>query len=204
MLLLSRQREVLDQARARGRRGKHLLWEAGGSGGAVRRRSRSSLPFWFASSSLSPSPLLHTPAPARAQVNFVTRTPCNQTNSRRPYAQLGAIVEIDEEAPCQFDCCTCEPVGGHAVEIDGIRVQPKLGMETELCKTITAELQARKVALGNIGQLKKGEQIRDVVAHVETALGAVMQTLGVPVPSMPETATVASIDVEAAAGQKEL
>ena len=121
-------------------------------------------------------------------------------NTRRPYAQLGVVVEIDEEAPCQCDCCTCEPMGGHAVEVDGIRIQPRLGMETQLCKTIAAELQARKVALGNIGQLKKGEQIRDVVAHVENTLGVVMQALGVAVPEMPASAVVA-VDVEAASGE---
>ncbi len=139
-------------------------------------------------------------ARARRQVNFVTRSPCSQTNTRRPYAQLGVVVEIDEEAPCQCDCCTCEPMGGHAVEVDGIRIQPRLGMETQLCKTIAAELQARKVALGNIGQLKKGEQIRDVVAHVENTLGVVMQALGVAVPEMPASAVVA-VDVEAASGE---
>ena len=74
-------------------------------------------------------------------------------------------------------------MGGHAVEVDGIRVQPRLGMETELCKTIAMELQARKVALGNIGQLQKGEQIRDIVDHAETSLEAIMQKLGVQVPS---------------------
>ena len=91
-------------------------------------------------------------------------------------------------------------MGGHAVEVDGIRIQPRLGMETQLCKTIAAELQARKVALGNIGQLKKGEQIRDVVAHVENTLGVVMQALGVAVPEMPASAVVA-VDVEAASGE---
>ncbi|GMH64672.1 hypothetical protein TrRE_jg6839 [Triparma retinervis] len=120
------------------------------------------------------------------EIKFTNRTPCYQTNSRRPYAQLGVVAEQDVEVPCAYDCCSCEPVGGHAVEVDGVRVQPRLGMETELCQTIAMELQARKVALGNIGQLQKGEQIRDVVNHAETSLEAIMQKLGVQVPSKPE------------------
>jgi len=117
------------------------------------------------------------------EIKFTNRTLCDQTNSRRPYAQLGVVAEQDVEVPCAYDCCSCEPMGGHAVEVDGIRVQPRLGMETELCKTIAMELQARKVALGNIGQLQKGEQIRDIVDHAETSLEAIMQKLGVQVPS---------------------
>jgi hypothetical protein len=102
------------------------------------------------------------------EINFIKRTPCNQSNSRRPYAQLGAIVARDEEIPgcCggpAYDCCVCQRIGGNSVEVDGVGIMsPKYGMEKELVTTIAHELQQRKVKLGNIGQLKKGEQTRDV------------------------------------------
>lgn len=125
------------------------------------------------------------------EVVLTTRTPCSQQNSRRPYAQLGVVTTQEVEAPCQCDLWSgCAPVGGHAVEIDAWVVTPKLGMETELCKTIATDLQARKVALGNIGQLKKGEQIREVVEHLEVALPSLLAALGVEAPP---------VDVEVAA-----
>ena len=34
----------------------------------------------------------------RIQLTYV-RTPCSQTSSRRPYAQLGVVAEIDVEMP---------------------------------------------------------------------------------------------------------
>ena len=129
---------------------------------------------------------------------LTTRTPCNQANSRRPYAQLGVVTAQEVQAPCDFDLWSgCQPVGGHAVEIDAWNVSPKLGMEVELCKTIAAELQARKVALGNIGQLKKGEQIKQVVDHLEGALPSLLSALGAAMPAM-DAAPEAAVDVDTA------
>lgn len=105
------------------------------------------------------------------ELNFITRNPCAQSNSRRPYAQLGVIVETGADIGDGFDPCLCVQVGGYGVQIDGVGyMKPKYGMEKELCRTIAHELQQRKVKLGNIGQLKKGEQIRDVSERGHPAL----------------------------------
>lgn len=118
------------------------------------------------------------------EVIKVVRKPCSQTSSRRPYAQLGVVSKEDNTQAGDCDLCAgCKEIGGHAVAIDAWQVMPGYGTERALVEEIANELQNRKVALGNIGQLKKAEQIAEVVQHIKQTANILGNELGTTVKS---------------------
>lgn len=95
------------------------------------------------------------------EIEVTKKWPGGVSISRRPYAQLGVVAYIEFNQENKI---------WHGVEIDAWRVVPKHGKEAELCKELADDLQKRKVARGNIEQLKKAEQISEVVGHLERTL----------------------------------
>eukprot|EP00854_Cymbomonas_tetramitiformis_P023050 gene23050-27895_t len=62
-------------------------------------------------------------------------------------------------------------------------VKPGYGTERALVEEIANDLQNRKVALGNIGQLKKAEQIAEVVQYIKQTANILGNELGATVKS---------------------
>ena len=56
-------------------------------------------------------------------------------------------------------------MGGHAVEVDGIRIQPRLGMETQLCKTIAAGTLCGDLPVRSLSSPLSASKVRYRAGH---------------------------------------
>jgi hypothetical protein len=122
---------------------------------------------------------------------------------RTPYAQLGSIMK-DESEIC--GCCVmqeacCKPVPIIAVQTDRMRMQPGAQGVCLNCSLVEGgakydpwvdamvkELNARKVARGNIGQMKKAEDQEQRIEEVHSKLDAIMRHLQISYAGSPPSA----------------
>jgi hypothetical protein len=115
---------------------------------------------------------------------------------RTPYAQLGSIMKDESE----HDCC-CKPVPIRAVQTDRMRMQPGAQGVCVWCSlvedgikydpwvdAVITELNERKIARGNIGQMKKAEEQEQRVEEVHSKLDAIMRHLNISYAGSPPSA----------------
>ena len=126
-----------------------------------------------------------------------------KTESRRtPYAQLGSVAKDDKELPM---CCVNVPI--KAVTTDRMILRPGRQGEVPECPPcvgcflveggtayepwvddMVQVLNERKVARGNVGQMKKAEQQEARVEELHKKMDAIMKHLNISYQGMPPLA----------------
>ena len=111
-------------------------------------------------------------APERSSVS----TDCCTTSvQKRPYAQLGNV-ETSQ------DCC-----GTWSIKTDGLSGPEGGGLapgtacsNKQLVEEIAAELQARKICRGNVGQIREAELMKQEVTLLHAKVDLILQHLQIP------------------------
>ena len=119
---------------------------------------------------------------------------------RTPYAQLGSIMKDESERDCNF-ATSCKPVPSRAVQTDRMSMQPGAQGVCVCCSLVEdgtkydlgvdaliKELNERKIARGNIGQMKKAEDQEQRIEEVHSKLDAIMLHLNISHAGSPPSA----------------
>ena len=111
---------------------------------------------------------------------------CTNAVSKREYAQLGYVGRSK-------NCFCCR-----AVSSDAGSFTPGCGCNRTLVNEVVEELQARKIARGNVGQIREQERLLHKLRRINTKMDTLEMNMGIAYP--PDAQTMSRIFAKAPGG----